>query len=426
MSHPSLIWKDKHMPLRSPQISPSPAERHFYPESPHQLTLFQGDNKPILEYLHREFRGKISLVYLDPPFDSDANYHRIVRLRGEKTPYISRKQQYHDQWKKHEYLQFIYDRLFIIKELLKEDGSIYLHADWHRIHHLRLLMDEVFGEDKLLNEIIWHHDFGGRSPYFLARKHDNLLLYRKGKEWTFNIDTLPDLPYKGKLHQYQKNTPKKGKKPTAVWSDHPATDFVWDIAYENKMSPHNTGYPTQKPAALLSRIIQLSSLPDEWILDPFLGSGTTALVSARLGRNFIGIDANWDSLHTTRCRLLHENRPFNIDLHRGVSSADTPLQLKYTLTGEHLHLSFSCDDIQDELKIPEHKWKNIDWRAWIQSISISEHHTDQLLENPSIDSPLSKRELVRGSYLISPNTSQIIIEATDIFCRTKRFRIDRN
>ena len=371
MELPSLIWKDKHPPIQSPQILPQLRERYQNQQANTQLNLFNGENKAVLEYLLGNFKGKINLIYLDPPFDSDANYHRKIRLRGKKTAYLHPKQQYHDQWKRHEYLQFIYERLFVLKELLAEDGSIYLHADWHRIHHLRLLMDEVFGEENLLNEIIWHHDFGGRSPYFLARKHDNLLLFRKGKHWTFNIDTLPDLPYKGNLHRYQTKKPKKGKKPTAVWNDIQPADFVWDIAYENKMSPHNTGYPTQKPTALLERIIKLSSNPNDWILDPFLGSGTTALVSSRLERNFIGIDSNWDSIHTTRCRLMNESQTTNIDLYQETQPPESPLELDTKIDMDQLNLSVSCPDIQEILEIPTISWQELDWRTWVQSIIIS-------------------------------------------------------
>ena len=426
MSHPFLSWKNKQPPAPSKPVSPILTERHHSPTTSNQLQLFQGDNKALLEHLRKTHQGKINLIYLDPPFDSDANYNRIIRLRGDKTPYFIQKQQYHDQWERHEYLQFIYERLYALRDLLADDGSIYLHADWHRIHHLRLIMDEVFGEENLLNEIIWHHDFGGRSPHFLARKHDNLLLYKKGNTWKFNLNTLPDLPYQGNLHRYQNKKTKKGKKPTAVWHDIQPSDFVWDIAYENKMSPHNTGYPTQKPAALLQRIIELSSEPNDWILDPFLGSGTTAVVSQRLGRNCIGIDSNWDSLHTTRNRLLSENQRNNIELYQDLSFPDFPLTVEYQIEKEQLVLSLSCPDIQELFQIPDLEWKHLDWRTWIQSILINWSADSQFFYNPLVDSPLSKKLLVKGSYPIPPEASKTItMEITDILCRTIRFSIHR-
>jgi site-specific DNA-methyltransferase (adenine-specific) len=427
MKTPRLIWQNKVSPTKSEQVILSLFEKHLAPKTSLTSSLFFGENKALLEHLLSQYKGEIKLIYLDPPFDSDANYHRNIRLRGEKTTYRLKKQQYHDQWERHEYLQFIYERLFLLKELLTEDGSIYLHADWHRIHHLRLLMDEVFGEENLLNEIIWHHDFGGRSPHFLARKHDNLLLYRKGKSWTFNIETLPDLPYQGNLHRYQKKNPKKGKKPTAVWHDIKVpSDFVWDIAYENKMSSHNTGYPTQKPIELLRRIIALSSKPNDLILDPFLGSGTTAIAAHRLGRNFIGIDANWDSIHTTRTRLLNEDTAPNLEIMASSSLPSLPsLILNHQIQDNQLHLAVSCPDIAELLGITVKEWQELDWRTWIQSISIDWSGTIKELHNPLVDNPLSKKILVQGVYEIPPNTSQITIEITDILCRTKRFVIDR-
>lgn len=426
MKTPRLIWQNKASPTKSEQVSLSLFERHQTISNPHFSSLFFGENKSILEHLLSQYKGKVKLIYLDPPFDSDANYHRNIRLRGEKTTYRLKKQQYHDQWERHEYLQFIYERLFLLKELLTEDGSIYLHADWHRIHHLRLLMDEVFGEENILNEIIWLHDFGGRSPHFLARKHDNLLLYRKGKSWTFNIDTLPDLPYQGNLHRYKTKNPKKGKKPTAVWHDiEVPSDFVWDIAYENKMSSHNTGYPTQKPIELLRRIIELSSNPDDVILDPFLGSGTTAVVAHRLGRNFIGIDANWDSIHTARTRLLHEDIAPNLTVQASSPRPIAPaLLLNHKVLDNQLHLSVACSDIAALLGITANEWQDLDWRTWIQSISIDWSGATEELQNPMVDGPLSKKTLVQGHYEIPQNTSQITIEITDILCRTKRFIID--
>jgi site-specific DNA-methyltransferase (adenine-specific) len=301
-----LNWEGKRAITKIRQYPKRCLQQSTHPE----FHLFWGDNFHVLGSLLERYKGKVQLIYLDPPFDSHANYNRIVRLRGRNIKNKVRIQQYNDHWNHSQYLQFMYERLILLREFLSENGSIYLHADWHRIHHLRMLMDEIFGPEKLLNEIIWHHDFGGRSPHFLARKHDNILLYRKGDQWTFNIETLPDLPYKGNLHKYR-GTPKKGKKPTAVWHDIQPQDFVWDLAYENKMSKQNTGYPTQKPTTLLERIIALSSNQGDLILDPFLGSGSTAVAAAAAKRHFIGIDDNWDAIHTTRTRILHQNPNIN-------------------------------------------------------------------------------------------------------------------
>jgi len=273
--------------------------------------IFWGDNKQVLAHLLKEYRGKIDLIYIDPPFDSKADYVKKVKLKGQKIEGVAQgvleEMQYTDIWEKDEYLQFIYERLIIMRELLSEKGSFYLHADYHRGPHIKLILDEVFGEENFLNEIIWHHDFGGRSPYFYARKHDNIYLYHKGREWTFNIEKLPDLAYQGNLHKHNNDSEKSGKKPTAVWFDIPNEtdnfDNVWDIAYENKMSLDNTNYPTQKPKELLQRIIEISSNEGDLIMDCFMGSGTTLAVAQKLGRRWIGCDINKGAIITTTERL---------------------------------------------------------------------------------------------------------------------------
>jgi DNA modification methylase len=310
-----LIWAGK-KPLESIEYYPA-QEKEVYGDknSPDFNKLFWGDNLQVLAHLLKEYRGKVDLIYIDPPFDSKADYVRKVKIKGEKVEGenqgLFEEKQYGDIWEKDEYLQFMYERLLVLKELLSDKGSIYLHCDWHKGAHLKLIMDEIFGEDNLLNEIIWHHDFGGRSPYFYARKHDNIFLYKKGKNWTFNIEKLPDLAYEGNLHKHNnEENAKEGKKPTAVWKDilpdnidENGFENVWDIAYENKMSHDNTTYPTQKPKELLERILEISSNKGDLVLDCFSGSGTTCVVSQKLGRRWIGCDINLGAIQTTTKRL---------------------------------------------------------------------------------------------------------------------------
>ena len=311
---PLLQWVGK-KPLESVQFYPAQETEVYGDKDAKDFNkLFWGDNLQVLSHLLKEYRGKIDLIYIDPPFDSKADYVRRVQIRGVKEKVegtgqgLFEEKQYTDIWERDEYLQFMYERLLLIKELLSETGTIYLHADHHKGPHLKIIMDEIFGEDNFLNEVIWHHDFGGRSPYFYARKHDNIYFYRKSEKWTFNIDKLPDLEYKGNLHKHNnEDGEKNGKKPTAVWSDVPysASDFdnVWDIAYENKMALDNTGYPTQKPKELLKRIIEVSSNEGDLVMDCFVGSGTTCVVAQKLGRKWIGCDTNIGAIQTTTKRL---------------------------------------------------------------------------------------------------------------------------
>jgi adenine-specific DNA-methyltransferase len=157
--------------------------------------LFHGDNKEVLAHLLANgFRGKVNLVYIDPPFDSGADYVRKVTLRGPKgtakldgeTYTLGEQIQYTDIWANDNYLQFMYERLMLLKELLAEEGSVWLHCDWHKSHHLRCLMDEVFGTDKFLNEIVWQRTFSRAASKTINNIHDTLMLYAKGDNALWN------------------------------------------------------------------------------------------------------------------------------------------------------------------------------------------------------------------------------------------------
>lgn len=270
--------------------------------------LIWGDNKYIMASLLPEFAGKINLIYIDPPFATGADFSvkmKLGDLSWTKEASVIEEKAYRDTWGRglDSYLQMMYDRLVLLRELLADDGSIYVHLDWHVGHYVKLIMDEIFGKENYRNEIIWHHDFGGRSKNFWPQKHDNIFLYSKGGSWTFNFDEVPTRKYKGKLHEYR-GTEKEGKKITDVW----------EIAYENKMSYENLGFPTQKPRELLDLMIRVSSAPDNLVADFFCGSGTTGAVAEKLGRRWIMADLSKFAIHTTRKRLLDikECHPFEV------------------------------------------------------------------------------------------------------------------
>ncbi|MCE2687833.1 MAG: site-specific DNA-methyltransferase [Rickettsiales bacterium] len=155
--------------------------------------IFHGDNKECLSnLLTNGFRGKVDLIYIDPPFDSGADYLRKIELRGTKTKLegeensLYEQVQYNDIWKNDSYLQFMYERLILLRELLSDEGSIYLHCDWHKSHHLRFLLDEVFGEDNFVNEVVWGYHAGTSPNKGLAKKHDNIFAYSKTSDFIFN------------------------------------------------------------------------------------------------------------------------------------------------------------------------------------------------------------------------------------------------
>jgi len=277
--------------------------------------LFHGDNKDVLAtLLEKGFRGKIDLIYIDPPFKSGADYVRKVKLRGVKNlnkldnddASILQQTMYFDIWNNDNYLQFMYERLLLLKELLSETGSIYVHLDWHVGHYVKLLMDEVFGDDNLKNEIVWCYTGPSQTSKYFVRKHDNILFYTKTDNYTFNSETVR-VPYKkstkfaGKTsftgltsEEKRKELDERGKLMEDWWDD------VAGIGYAHGQI---TGFATQKPEALLERIIKASSNPDDIVLDCFIGSGTTAAVAQKLGRRWIACDLNKGAVQLTSKRL---------------------------------------------------------------------------------------------------------------------------
>lgn len=257
-----------------------------------------------LEFLPGIPDGVVDLIYIDPPFgtgktrtlesiDVSGGDRTRVGFGGRTYSWSTRsRHSYRDDLGLDAYLEFLATHLVEAHRVLTSSGSIYLHLDFHRVHHARMLMDDIFGPDRFLNEIIWAYDYGGRRKDIWPRKHDNILWYAKGDQWKFNSDGIDRLPYMAPGLV----TPEKaarGKMPTDVW---------WMTIVPTN-SRERTGYPTQKPEKLLERIIAASSSPGELVLDFFAGSGTTGVVAKRLGRRFILVDNNPDGVAIAEKRL---------------------------------------------------------------------------------------------------------------------------
>ena len=287
---------------------------------PHGGLLFHGDNKEVLAHLLANgFRGKVNLIYIDPPFDSGADYIRKVTLRGAggtakldgESYTLGEQIQYTDIWANDNYLQFMYERLLLLKEFLSQDGSIYLHCDWHKGHFLRLLMDEVFGPDAIKNEIIWRYSkYQMRGMSRFVNNHDILYWYSKSDKPTYNIITeeLPE-PKSLKRKRWDKERGKivnvRDQEGKLVYDEYleGKVDDVWQIDIIGATSGERSEYPTQKPIAVLERILLASSKPGDLILDCFAGSGTTLVAAEKLGRRWIGCDINKGAIQTTSKRL---------------------------------------------------------------------------------------------------------------------------
>jgi adenine-specific DNA-methyltransferase len=371
---PMLHWVGK-KPLNAVTVFPAQEVERYNPTNVigEGNLLFHGDNKDVLAWLLANgYRGKVKLTYIDPPFDSGADYIRQVQLRGVKTTRIEGESytlgeqiQYRDIWSNDTYLQFMYERLLLLKELLANDGSLYLHCDPSRNSYLRVLLDEVFGSENMVNEIVWqrlsaHNDskrygiihdtiyYYAKSasriwnPYFTPLSNEYIEQFfdqieeetgrrysrsdltarglrkgetgkpwrgidpgEKGNHWKVPIAKLEDLDAQGRVHW-----PKSGGMPRLkryldeVQDRGRSPQDIWsDVKPIHNQSHELLDYPTQKPEVLVQRIIAASTNPGDLVMDCFVGSGTTAAVAQKLGRRWIVSDVNNGATQTTSRRL---------------------------------------------------------------------------------------------------------------------------
>ena len=293
---PTLTWHNKQYPTLEPSIAP---ELYQSWGTSDDVQLYCGDN---LKWLRHALQMDLTLdlIYLDPPFCSQGDYKQHFSVSGKRVAVKA----FGDSLSVDDYLQFMYERIVLLKKLLKPTGSILLHCDYQQSHHIRSILDEVFGAHQFRNEIIWHYTGGGRSTRYFSRKHDTIFWYSNGNSWTFNPDPIR-IPYK-KSSGYAKGgiRSRTGK----VYKPNPKgtiPDDTWDIPIINPLAHERTGYPTQKPISLLNRLILALSNPTDLILDPFVGSGTTGVASVQTGRRFIGLDQNWNAIHCSQRRMMN-------------------------------------------------------------------------------------------------------------------------
>lgn len=283
--------------------------------------IFWGDNLQVMSHMLKDYRGKIDLIYIDPPFDSKADYKKKIDIKGvgkaESDSSSFEEKQYGDIWTNDEYLQFMYERLLLMRELLSDKGSIFIHCDWHKNHHLRCLMDEVFGPLNFVNEIVWCY-YGPGSPGMrqFNRKHDNILWYSKTYNvWKFNADAVR-IPHDEKTTENF----KQGLKGSGfIAGDYNLADGKipedwWEMAIAGRYPNDGikrVGYPTEKPYKLLDRIISATTNEGDIVADFFMGSGVTQMCAMRMGRRFIGADINLGAIQTTTKRLLSVAKELN-------------------------------------------------------------------------------------------------------------------
>lgn len=316
---PMLNWRGKR-PFNSTQYYPAQLkEIHGEEVAGWRNKIYWGDNLQVMSHLLKEFRGKVDLIYIDPPFDSKADYKKKIKLKdseAENDSTIFEEKQYTDIWTNDEYLQFMFERLVLARELLSSTGSIYLHCDWHKNHFLRMILDEVFGATNFRNEIIWaYFGFKRSTTRKFPQKHDTILSYTKTDNYYWDVQFRPHSEeyikrFKkdatGRLYRDDVNPTGGGAR--IIYLDETGGDIIdstWDdIPPVNPVAKERQNYPTQKPEALVERIIKASTKAGDIVFDCFMGAGTTQAAAMKLGRKFLGADINLGAVQVTTKRLI--------------------------------------------------------------------------------------------------------------------------
>ena len=279
--------------------------------------LIWGDNKLILSSLKSgpmreviEKEGGLKLIYIDPPFDVGADFSMNVEIGGDeltKKPSALEEMAYRDTWGHgaDSFIAMIYERLSLMRDLLADDGSIYVHCDWRVNSYIKMALDEIFGKQCFINEVIWSYKSGGATNKRFSRKHDTILFYSKCNSFTFNEQKEKSYNRNFKPYRF-KNVPEF--KDKLGWYTLVNAPDVWLFDMVGRTSAERFGYPTQKPEALLERIIKASSNEGDLVADFFCGSGTTCAVAEKLGRKWIGSDLGRFAVHTTRKRMIGVQR----------------------------------------------------------------------------------------------------------------------
>ncbi len=330
-----LVWPGKWMPTstfiseQAEQASLSTQE--YYPPSQGESDrdgrlkdaaawsnrLIQADKQALLPLLATDplINKAVNLIYIDPPFMTGRTFNQGKQIA------------YHDTWKNSldGYLQWIYETFVYLHQILASTGSLYVHLDWRAAHYAKLLLDEIFRSQAeaegagFKNEIIWHYQSGGRAQKYYARKHDTILLYTKSAHYCFHGELIGEKRGRQKRNHMRKEIGEDGRIFWTIRSggriyrydeeQRMSLPDVWsDISHLHQRDPERTGYATQKPEALLERILLASSNEGDIVLDCFCGSGVTPGVAERLGRRWIASDQSGQAITTTKTRLLLQKR----------------------------------------------------------------------------------------------------------------------
>ncbi len=380
-----------------------------------------------------ELEGQIRLVYIDPPFFSGSDY-LSAKKAGEEGLGISQKA-YPDSWSEgiFEYLKMLCARLYAIRDILAEDGCLWVHLDWHVAHYAKVLLDEIFGMENFVNEVVWTYKSGGATKRHFGRKHDTLLFYGKSDKYYFNA--LSEKSYNRGLKPYNFKGVEEFKDDVG-WYTLVKMKDVWAIDMVGRTSSERTGYATQKPEALLARIIESCSKDGDIVADFFGGSGTTAAVAAKMGRRFIYCDMGKLALGSAEKRLtglgaafrVYEEEPSEARIDSEVGKefkAPKPfLEVKASRRGESIEIELKKYKMADpgSLALDAKSLKNVksllerDSLALVDFWAVDYNYNDVVFRPQDVF--LSKNgSITKACSGNAPEGAKVAVRAVDIFGR---------
>ncbi|MDD5922330.1 MAG: site-specific DNA-methyltransferase [Eubacteriales bacterium] len=395
--------------------------------------FYLGDNIRFLKTLaaNDEYRGKIQMIYIDPPFFTKSDYEAVLSAGGRKL----RHPAYQDTWKKglYEYLRNLAARLLLMKELLREDGLIFVHLDWHASHYVKIIMDEIFGEDQFVNELIWTYKSGGSTKKHFSRKHDTILMYSKTKKYVFYPQK--EKSYNRGMKPYRFHGVKEYEDEHG-WYTLVNMKDVWSIDMVGRTSSERTGYASQKPEQLIERMMRSATKKGDLTADFFSGSGTLPAVASRLGRRFIACDIGNLAASYTMKRVQENGAGMSL-------YADQPFQVMTEESNPPFRIRVDCETEQQIL--PEEKLlkiiisdffdlrfgKDIKDTDRIQARELASENPLALLDSWSLDPHfdghvfrpaaqfIRRNGKLQYSYQnVFRNPGRMVIKAQDIFGRS--------
>ena len=307
-----------------------------------------GDNLEYMEWLlkKKDMAGRIQLIYVDPPFFSGARYQVSVQIESRKlgrSPVI-RTGAYDDDWGNdmQKYLTMLATRFYLMRELLSDTGCIWVHLDWHGAHYVKILLDEIFGQDRLVNEVIWTYKSGGASKKSFARKHDTLFFYSKTRNYKFNAIKEKSYNRQGKPYHFKGVEEFQDEEG---WYTMVNMKDVWNIDMVGRTSSERMGYATQKPEKLLARIVESCSDPGDICADFFAGTGTLGAVCSDKGRNWIMCDEGGVAIADQIYRLSLREGSFIVERSRRRGHVSKFPRIELSARDDYIYLSDYRPDI---------------------------------------------------------------------------------